>query len=482
MKESTLPDFTDNKYFAWLVTGLFFIAGIILTFSANGTCDDGDSIMHYQFARWAIVHHRLFFDHWAKPLYVLIACPFAQFGIPGIKIFNLLVSSATILLTFYIAENLNLPSKALAVLFMVMSPGLIVHSLSGLTEPLFALVLSASVLLYLRNRIALSVFIISFLPFVRSEGLIICGVFALMLIIERRWKLLPVLLCGHVVYSLAGYTVYGNLLWVFTRIPYARLDSVYGHGTWEHFFINLPDIIGIPLYLLLVAGLIAFVIELIKGYANRDGYRRWVLVYGCFIACFFAHVLFWRFGIFNSLGLLRVLIGVLPMMAIIQLQGLNALAGFFKNTVYGKLILYFFIPAVTVFPFMRFESSLHYQRDFCLTTSQLSLKEATDYVQANFSDYRQAQYYYDANYVAILLNLDIFDTAVSRPVWGAYEHPPKNDGFIIWDNYYSAFENKTRIEVASDNSRFELVKKFTLYDRWNFEKTAVLFRYRKESM
>src|SRR5580658_10738476 len=101
-------NFSNNKYFAWLIAGIFFTLGIILTFTANGTCDDGDSIMHYQFARWAIVHHQLFFDHWAKPLYVLIACPFAQLGIPGIKVFNLLVSSITILLTFYIADTLHI--------------------------------------------------------------------------------------------------------------------------------------------------------------------------------------------------------------------------------------------------------------------------------------------------------------------------------------------------------------------------------------
>jgi hypothetical protein len=473
---SRFDQFTDNRYLAWGITSLFFIAGLVLIYTANGTCDDGDSIMHYQFARWAPVHHQLFFDHWAKPLYVLLACPFAQMGLPGIKVFNLLISALTILLTFYIAEYFNIKRKSLTVLFMAATPGLMIHALSGLTEPLFALVLVTSVLLYLRNYIWQAIVIISFLPFVRSEGLLICGVFGLMLLIEKRLILLPLLLLGHLVYGVAGYPIYHNLLWVFTRIPYAHPNGVYGSGNWSHFFIHFPEIIGGPLYALLIIGLVGGAIKITAHREWENGGRRWVLICGSFLSYFLGHVIFWKFGIFNSLGLLRVLIGVLPMIVLIELEGLNALLLLPMPGMAKQLIAYILIGTVTVFPLMNFDNSWNYKRDFCLSTSQLADKQATDYVKNNFAGYRQAQYYYDANYVSILLGIDFFDTTISRRVWEIYQHPPRDTGFIIWDNYYSAFECQTPMSVPATNPQFELVKKFTLYDPWNFEKTTVLFK------
>lgn len=471
--------FLNSRYFAWLAAALFFTAGLALIFVANGTCDDGDSIMHYQYARWAPVHHELFFHHWAKPLYVLMACPWAQFGLGGIKLFNLILSTGAVLLAFAIARHFQIARSPVAAILMALSPGLMVHALSGLTEPLFGVVLGISILLYLRNNIWQAVLIISFLPFVRSEGLIICGVFALMLLLEKRWKLLPLLAAGHIVYSIAGYPVYHNLLWVFTRIPYAKLSSVYGAGTWEHFFIHLPEITGVPLYALLAAGICFGIFQMIRTRIAREHWRLFVLVYGSFGAYFTAHVLFWKLGIFNSLGLLRVLIGVLPLMAVIELEGLNALLAVVKPDTVRNWVLGIVLAVVVIFPFAGRRSSWHYQRDFCLQTSQLADKQAADYIKANFPDYKQAQYYYDANYMSILLNIDYFDTTVSRRVWEIYEHPPRRQAFVIWDNYYSAFECQTALNVPGNNPQFKELKEFALTDPYGYEKKTVVFKNRE---
>jgi hypothetical protein len=54
----------------------------VIAFVANGTGDEGDSISHYLFAKTAWTYKQHFFDHWAKPVYVLIAFPFATTGLP----------------------------------------------------------------------------------------------------------------------------------------------------------------------------------------------------------------------------------------------------------------------------------------------------------------------------------------------------------------------------------------------------------------
>ena len=168
------------------------------------------------------------------------------------------------------------------------------------------------------------------------------------------------------------------------------------------------------------------------------------------------------------------------MMAIIELEGLGFVLQAIKQPMQRNIALGLTLIAVVVFPFLNFESSWNYKRDFCLTVSQLSNKAATDYLKSNLPLSPRTRYYYDANYVSILMNIDFFDTTISRRVWEIYDHPPKDTAYILWDNYYAAFESKTRYEVPANNPRFELVKKFTLYDTWNFEKTTVLFKARSE--
>jgi hypothetical protein len=458
---------------------LFLAAGIFLTFTANGTCDDGDSIMHYQFARFSWHHHELFFHHWAKPLYVLIASPFAQFGLTGIKFFNLGVSAITIYITWLIAQQLRIKRSALVGLFMIMSPGLIIHSLSGLTEPLFALVLVISIWLYLNERIILAAVVVSFLPFVRSEGLIICGVFGLLFLLEKRFFVIPLLALGHIVYSIAGYPVHHSFLWVFTKIPYAYLGSIYGKGTWRHFFVKLPFIIGIPIYALLVLG---FIVPLVTVFCDRliaftDANKRLsVLIYGSFVTYFAAHVSFWALGIFNSFGLMRVIVGILPLIALIALQGFNLvdLIGYPKLRISVAALA---LLLVCIMPFSNNQYALHYNRDFMLNARQLVLKDAADYVKTNFKDYSSRRIYFDANYVSILFDIDYFDKHVCARTSEMKTYPPAN-AFLVWDESYSAFEANTPLDTLKNDNRLEFIKEFVEKDEWNYYKKVELFKTR----
>ena len=88
------------KNIIYIVLFIYIVIAVLTIIFFNGTGDAGDSIYHYLFAKYAPIHPELFFYHWAKPVYVLLASPFAQFGFTGIKIFNALVSLTTIFLTY----------------------------------------------------------------------------------------------------------------------------------------------------------------------------------------------------------------------------------------------------------------------------------------------------------------------------------------------------------------------------------------------
>ncbi len=441
---------------AYLFTGIFLVSAITLIVFANGTCDEGDSVMHYQFARWSWAHPALFFHHWAKPLYVLLASPLAQFGFNGIKVFNVLTACLCMLLTYKTCYKLAIPRSSLVIVLLAMAPAWLKHSLSGLTEPLFACIMCLSIFLYLKNRIVLAIIIVSFLPFIRSEGLIIAGIFGLLLLVERRWKIIPLLLTGHLVYGIAGAFIHGTVLWVFTHIPYARLGSVYGIGTWGHFFSNLPVITGIPLLVLLVAGLAYGLKELLtKSLIGRET----LLVYGCFVSYFLAHVIFWALGIFNSFGMLRVLVAVMPLMAIIQLRGLNMLA----LLPFPKLIIRTAIVAVLLFPFVpENHYSWKFDRDFKLGNDQMLQLQMGKYIRQHFSDYQQRRYYFDANYISVVMDFDFFDEQKSRRVSEWVAQSDNKPCFVIWDDWYCAFEGGIPLDKLLHDQNLILVKEFSV--------------------
>lgn len=453
----------------------FFVAGNILIFTANGTCDEGDSITHYQYARYAPLHLNLFFHHWAKPLFVLLACPFSQFGFTGIKFFNLLLSTVSMWFAFQIAVELKIKRAPLIALFLCMMPGWIVHSLSGLTEPMFAFTLSGSIFLYLRGKIARATLLISFLPFVRSEGLIMCCVFGALLLIEKRWKVLPLLLFGHVFYAIAGFCTHHSFLWIFTKIPYAKMSSVYGTGNWEHFFINTPFITGIPLYGLFLAGIFFLAFKIFSKNFLLENKREFFLVYGCALSYFLAHVVFWALGIFNSMGLLRVLIAVLPLFAVIQLRGFN-LVDFLPAAFPKKIVFTFLLASVVLFPFTGNKFAWSYKKQFDLTVGQIQVTNAVQLMKAKFPEYKNSVFYYDASYVSLLLDLDPFDESVSRPVWKVWSTPHTKSEFVFWDDWFSAFEMSMPLESVDGNPHFERVQEFLQQDEWGREKRLILFK------
>ncbi len=134
---------------------VLFIYAIIATLTIiffDGTGDGGDSIQHYLFAKFAPLHPQLFFNHWAKPVYVLLVSPFAQFGFIGVKIFNAIVSLLTIFFTFKIAQKLNLKNAIMGAVILIFSPLYFALTFSGLTEPLFALFISISIYAILKHK------------------------------------------------------------------------------------------------------------------------------------------------------------------------------------------------------------------------------------------------------------------------------------------------------------------------------------------
>jgi len=426
----------------------YVVIAILSIVFFNGTGDPGDSIYHYLFAKHAVIHPELFFDQWAKPVFVLLACPFAQFGFVGIKVFNAIVVGLTIFFTYKVAETLNVKNAILVAIIMIFTPLYYILTFSGLTEPLFALFVAVSIYLAVKQRYIATCLVLSFLPFVRSEGIIIIGVFAFYLIFKKQWKVIPLLLFGSILYSIAGYFTHHDLLWVINKIPYAKLSSQYGSGKPFHFVVQLLYVVGIPVYMLFWVGFISIIINAIK---KKGLLEEQILIFLGFLCFFIAHSLFWYLGIFNSMGLKRVLIGVMPMMAIIALQGFNFITeellnrkGMIKVGIQSLFILY-----ILIFPFTHNPAAINWKRDMMMSTDQKSANESANFEVKHFG--LNSRILCAHPYLCMVLNIDCFDHHKRLGFNQTDIEQMKAGDVLIWENWFAVVESGVKKEDLDKN-------------------------------
>lgn len=441
----------QQRNFIYLILLFYLAAAGFCIGYFDGTGDSGDSLMHYLFAKYAVVHPELYFDHWAKPMFVLLASPFAQFGFVGMKAFNTLVVAITIFFTYRCAQQLALKNTLLITGILIFSPLYFILTFSGLTEPLFALFTATGLYAILKDKLITGAVIISFLPFVRSEGLIIIGVFAVYYLIKNQWKALPYFAVGHILYSIAGYFVYGDLLWVFRKIPYAHLSSIYGEGTLTHFVEQLYYVVGAPIYVLFCLGFLSIIYKSAKMKTSKELF---ILVFLSFCSFFLAHTLFWYLGIFNSMGLKRVLIAVMPLISIIALIGFNFLTDEILQTKKGirAIINYAIVLLIIAFPFTQNHAAVHWEKDLSLTKDQVIANDIANFIRVEIKG--KHRFIFAHPYLNEALKIDPFDKNVKLELQKDVFNKVQQGDIIIWDSWFSVLERDISSESLKENTRF----------------------------
>jgi len=454
----TLP--AKPKY-ELIVAAAAFAILCVIALATETTGDGGDSITHYLFSRYAFRYPGFFLHHWAKPVFVLLSAPFAQFGFSGIEIFNCLCATLSALFAFYTARQLKIGQPWLAFVFLFFTPFYFQMVFSGLTEYLFALATIAGIYFTSREKHVPALLIISFLPLMRSEGLLIMGVFVMYYLVNRKFKYLPLLLAGQFLYSIAGARYHGNFWWVFSKIPYATWDSPYGQGELFSFVHKLNAVIEIPLYFLLVAGIMSLVFQLFKSRFRTFGDVKTMLVLGTFLVFFVAHSIFWWKGIFFSMGLQRVLISVVPQVWILALIGLQAITGLFSSSRIKYIVTGAVALAVAVLPFTERPGGVIYNKHmFRLPENRLVQQEVAPFVKEEFPAYSEGLVYYSHPNLSIFLDIDPWDPAKHKEMRELMGDTIPPGSLVIWDEWYAVDSGKVPLEQLTQDSRFRLVKTF----------------------
>lgn len=429
---------------------VYFLLSLAIVWHFPSTFDSGDSLMHFEFAHWAWQHPVKLLDHWGKPVFTLLAAPFARFGFGGIQLMQCLLIWLIAWALWRSGKRLGLKWPWMASLLALCSPMLFLMQFSGLTEPMFGAFLAVGVMLALDKKPLASAILLSFLPFVRTEGFLLLPAFALWFAMQKDWRSTLLLGLGTLLYMLVGGMVFRDLLWIWTKNPYAGLGN-YGSGSWLHFFEKFVYVVGIPGYGLMGLGLIATLVASPGKSWPQKG--KWLLlVMAPFGIYFGAHVVFWATGTGHSMGLHRVLVAVVPMAALLGASGLEMLLGrmparmgWLRNTLLGLICGY-----LLIFPFTANPASFH-ARDFQLGPDQVLLEKAHAFVLEHGLQDRKLYAAHPG--VAFHLGRDPFDSTQVSQIEELQKGKPPIGSLLLWDNWFAKLEGGVPEVFWQDNAQ-----------------------------
>lgn len=400
----------------------------VVVYLSDGIFDTGDGILHYQIARWSWKHPELLLHHWGKPVFTLLCSPFAQLGYKGAVMFNMLCHVATAWLTWRIAVRLQLRHAALAPILMLFAPISWGVWQSGLTEPLFALVLMSGIYFIVAGRYTTSALLLSLLPFVRTEGFILLPLFAVYFLLRREFISMFLLAAGTIAYSVIGsVTLYHDLLWVIHGNPY-KGELNYGHGELLYFVKRNEFLFGWAMSAFIVIGLLVPLIG--KKKAPPVSLAMLLLVCGSFVVFFAAHSIFWWKGLFGSYGLIRVIACVVPCGVLIALNGLQRLTSVYEQHKSAVVITLVAVCGITAFNAVSQHGIIRNRDD----KQELIYATAAQIKELNPSGSRV---YYGYPLITHALEGDPFDQNKFMEMWGLETRNNFKSGeLVVWDSHF----------------------------------------------
>jgi len=466
---------TNLFYFLWAAVFIFLL---YILFTSTGTSDTGDGISHYMISRFSFKHPELFLDLWGKPLFTILSSPFSQFGLKGLTCFNILCGMLSALCAFKIAKMMQLNYSWMVLFFTLFAPVYFGVINSGLTEPLFSLILTFSILKAFQGKHLSAAFIFSLAPFVRPEANFIIPVFIFYFLVSKKFKAIPLLFAGTILFTLIGWIHFGDILWLKNNSPYSAANGTkYGevHGELFTYVRQYAHIIGQPQAVFFIAGcafiaVFPFIQRMqLKTDSNNEGMHvnffkeEFVLVYGSLFACIAVHTFVWWKGIFPTLGLLRYISNVIPLATLLSLRGLNFILSYIKKDWIQDVVVIALIWFLCAVPFRE------YYFPFTLDSELAVVKPGADWLLQ--SPYAKEKIYPTHPGAILFLDLDPFDGKQMCTPAAVHADNPGNGipskSIVFWDAHYGAHDNNLPIKVLLESPDYTLLKKFEPKDSFN---------------
>ena len=435
---------------------------ILLTSQSMGLSGGSDSYGHYLIARNTWNHPSLFLDQWGKPLYNLIASPFAQFGLNGVICLNILCLIISGLLVYKITYKLNLKFAFLGFLLTVLSPVFLDNTISSLTEPLCALLVILTIFLFVFEKYTLTAVLAGFLPYSRSEGFIVLAIVAItLIIIKKQYKLIPHLFIGSLFLNTLGWIIDGDPFWVMTQNPYINFElsgvNICGNGGLFHYMYAGHYTFGFFVCIIILFTVCYFFGELIL--AIKSVNHNMLLIVMIFLAYFGAHVFIWWKGMMGSCGYVRVMIVIAPIVSLIVVYGMKRLNDLttLMTPKYGKAItktLILLLIINTIYTPYRYYG---YRYPLAISEEQEQYHKLLDWY--NNQDFENRTKIYLYPYFSIIADIDPYNQKEHLDFWASSLEYTKKGDILIWDSHFGPNESGTPLANLESNKSWNKIHK-----------------------
>lgn len=326
-----MSDELKRHLFYITLTAIVLIQFFLLLFNGDSYVG-ADNMSHFQLARYSFKYPELFLDLGGNPVYSTLLAPFALFGYKTTKAFNLIVAVITLVLTAKLSDRIFKGSSNYAIILTAFSPVYFFLMITCFPEVLFSLFAVLAVYLFSRNKLYYSAIVLSFIPFIRFEGIVLFPVFALAFLLKRNYWPILFLSLGTVFYTLIGYFAFGDLLWIMHKFPHPMGQRVFESVSLFHFIANSNLIFGVPFLVLLLVGLTYWLFQIIRISSLKDEkVVLFIVISGSWLVYFAAQsYIYWKWKD-ESQGLIRVIGAVIPLAALTSVIGFEFISEKIKD-------------------------------------------------------------------------------------------------------------------------------------------------------
>ena len=307
------PHLSSEEWVLVSLLGIYLLT-VIWGLLADGTWDD-DCVDRYYNTCQAFDHPQHFIGLWNRPLFVLL------FALPVLlsKYAIITLMPAVSIITNYAlykaARLQNIRNAYLVIPFLTFQAFYFPISFSALAEPLAACIMAMGLLFHIKKKYLAFVIVGSLLPLARLELSPLLVFWLIILIQQKHWKIIPLLIVPTLLWNFAGTYFSGDPIWLLSQI-FGQGDTVnrYGQTTFWSYFQRYIFVVGPVVFYFLLIGLFEQIYQ-----------RRLNLFVSIqFLVGFAIYVVFsWKLSLGQAAGFLRHLISLSPLAAYLALSGFN---------------------------------------------------------------------------------------------------------------------------------------------------------------
>lgn len=453
-----LNDTKRHVYYITL-TAMVLIQFFLLLFNGDSFVG-ADNLNNFQIARYSFKYPVLFLDLSGNPVYSTLLTPFTLLGYNTAKAFNLIVAVLTLVITAKLSDKLFKGSSNYAIILTAFSPVYFFLMITCFPEVLFSLFTVGAIYLFCKNKFYSSAILLSFIPFICFDGVLLFPVFAIAFLMKRNYWPILFLSLGIVFYTLIGLFAFGDWLWILHKFPSTVKQHVFESGSLFQLIKNSSIIFGVPFLLLLVLGLIYWVIQIIRDFSfKNEQVVLFFLITGGWLVYFVAHgYQLWK-GNDRSLGFIHVFGAVIPLAALTAVKGIQFISEKIKDKrIFNGIILLFVLAQV----FLLFNS---FDLPKKVSSVEELLKKSTKYIKQ--ADITGKVYYFDPEIIFQLgidpynrskCNLGINDTTLpsNSMEWG---------DLLVWDSKFGPKDGIVPLENIEKDPFLKKMESFYLPEK-----------------